>query len=143
MGTQLPSPKGAEPPIFGPRLLWPNGCMDQDATWYGCRPRPTRHCVRWGPKLPSLQGHSPQFSANVHCGQTAGWTKMPHGMEVGLDPGDCVRWEPSYPPEKRAHPPLFGPSCLLWLNGWMNEDATWYGSRRRPRHCITRGPSSP
>jgi len=23
--------KGAEPPIFGPRLLWPNGCMDQDA----------------------------------------------------------------------------------------------------------------
>ena len=25
--------KGVEPPIFGPRLLWPNGCMDQDATW--------------------------------------------------------------------------------------------------------------
>ena len=26
----------------------------------------------------------------------------------------------------------------------MNEDATWYGSRPRPRpHCITRGPSSP
>jgi len=34
MGTQLPSPKkGAEPPIFGPCLLWPNGYMDQDATW--------------------------------------------------------------------------------------------------------------
>jgi len=33
MGTQHPKPKGAEPhPIFGPRL-WPNGCMDQDATW--------------------------------------------------------------------------------------------------------------
>ena len=27
--------KGAEPPIFGPCLLWPNGCVDQDATWYG------------------------------------------------------------------------------------------------------------
>ena len=40
-----PYPKGAEPPIFGPRLLWPNGCMDQDATWYGDRPRPTRHCL--------------------------------------------------------------------------------------------------
>ena len=25
--------KGAEPPIFGPYLLWPNGCIDQDATW--------------------------------------------------------------------------------------------------------------
>ena len=39
-------------PIFGPRLLWPNGCMDQDATWYGGRPRSTRHCVRWGPSFP-------------------------------------------------------------------------------------------
>jgi len=29
------------PPIFGPRLLSPNGCMDHDATWYGGRPRPT------------------------------------------------------------------------------------------------------
>jgi len=34
------SQKGAEPPIFGPRLLWPNGCMDQAATWYRGRPRP-------------------------------------------------------------------------------------------------------
>jgi len=24
-------------PIFGLRLLWPNGWMDQDATWYGGR----------------------------------------------------------------------------------------------------------
>jgi len=28
-----PSPKGTQPPIFGPYLLWPNGAMDQDATW--------------------------------------------------------------------------------------------------------------
>ena len=26
---------------------------------------------------------SPLFSANVRCGQMAGWTKMPLGMEVG------------------------------------------------------------
>jgi len=32
MGTQLPFPKGAQPPIFGPYLLWPNGWMNQDAT---------------------------------------------------------------------------------------------------------------
>jgi len=33
MGTQLPLPKtGAEPLIFCPYLLWPNGWMDQDAT---------------------------------------------------------------------------------------------------------------
>ena len=28
-------------------ILWPNGWMDQDATWYRGRPRPRRHCVRW------------------------------------------------------------------------------------------------
>jgi len=37
-GIQLTPPqKGG--PIFGPYLLWPNGCMDQDATLYGGRPR--------------------------------------------------------------------------------------------------------
>jgi len=32
-GTQLPSPKGAQPPIFGLYLLRSNSWMDQDATW--------------------------------------------------------------------------------------------------------------
>jgi len=40
------------PPIFGPCLLCPYGCMDHDATWYGDRPRSRRHCVRWGPSFP-------------------------------------------------------------------------------------------
>jgi len=33
-GDPAPSPKrgaGAQAPTFGPRLLWPNGWMDQDA----------------------------------------------------------------------------------------------------------------
>jgi len=55
-----------------------------------------------------------------------------------------VRWGPSYP-ENRGHThhhPVFG-LCLLWPNGWMDEDTNWYGSRPRPRpHCIRRGPSS-
>jgi len=29
MGTQLSLPKGAEPPIFGPCLLWPNSHTSQ------------------------------------------------------------------------------------------------------------------
>jgi len=38
-----PDPKGHSPsPIFGPYLLRPNGWMDQDATWYGGRPRTRR-----------------------------------------------------------------------------------------------------
>jgi len=35
-----PHKKGAQPPIFGPCLFWPNGWMHQDITWYGGRPRP-------------------------------------------------------------------------------------------------------
>jgi len=60
MGTQLLLPKkGGTLPIFGPCLLWPNGWMDQDATWYEGRPRPRPHCVTWGPSSPSQKGHSP------------------------------------------------------------------------------------
>ena len=49
-GPSSPPPKGAQPPIFDPYLLLSNGCMDQDATWYGGRPRPRpkQHCVTWG-----------------------------------------------------------------------------------------------
>jgi len=38
----------------------------------------------------STKGHSPQFSAHLCCGQTAGWMKMPLGREVGFGPGDIV-----------------------------------------------------
>jgi len=29
------------PSIFDPYMLRPHGCMDQDVTWYGARPRHT------------------------------------------------------------------------------------------------------
>ena len=74
-GDPAPLPQGGHtPPISGPYLLRPNGCMDQDITWYGARPRPRRLCVRWGPAPPSPKGgQSPtsKFSARVYCGQTA------------------------------------------------------------------------
>jgi len=47
-GLSSPSPKGAQPPIFGLCLLWPNGWMCQAATWHKGRPRPMPHCVIWG-----------------------------------------------------------------------------------------------
>jgi len=57
-------------------VLWPIGWMDQDATWYGGRPRPR------GDRDPDSQkGNSPQFSAHVCSGQTAGWIKMTPGTE--------------------------------------------------------------
>jgi len=62
MGTPLPSSKtGQSPSIFGPCLLWPNGWMDQDATWYDSRPRPMPHCVTWGASSPSKKGTAPNF----------------------------------------------------------------------------------
>jgi len=46
-------------------------------------------------------------------------------MEVGLGPGDLLLdGGPSFPP--KWHSSIFGP-CLLWLNGWMDQDASWYG----------------
>jgi len=48
----FPKTGTAPPPIFGPSLLCPNGWIDQDATWYGGRPRPKRHCVRLGLSSP-------------------------------------------------------------------------------------------
>jgi len=97
-----------------------------------------------GDPVPPKQGTAP-ISVHVYCGKTARWTKIPLGMEVGLGPGDLVLdGDPAPPAKKMAQPqPIFGP-CLLWPNGWMDEDATSYGSRPRPRpHCVRRRPSSP
>ena len=146
MGTQPPPQKGQSPLIFGTRLLWPNGCMDQDATWCGCRPQPTQHCVRWGPSSPSPKGAQPvQLSVNVRCGQTVGWTKMRLGMEVGLAQGDFVFDGDSATPRIKwhTHTPLNFWTMSIVAKRWMDEDATWYGSRPRPRpQCTRRGPSS-
>ena len=57
----VPSLRKGAPPIFGPCLLWwPNGSMDQDATWYGGRPRPG-DIVLDGAKLSPQKGHAPNF----------------------------------------------------------------------------------
>ena len=84
-----PQKKGAEPPIFGPCLLWPNGWMDQDATWYGGKPRPRRRCIR-RVAAPPKRGTAPQFSIHVYCGQTARWMKRSLGTEVDLSLGHVV-----------------------------------------------------
>ena len=85
-----PPPKGAEPPIFGPYLLWPNGWMDQDATLYGGRPHGLRDIVLDGDRARRGSWVPNFWPMSVVAMQTAGWTQMPLGMEIGLDPGDCV-----------------------------------------------------
>jgi len=62
-GQPGPTPKKGKAPIFGPYLLWPNGSMDQDATWLDGMPQPKRHCVRCGPSSnhPEAQLPPPKF----------------------------------------------------------------------------------
>jgi len=51
--------------------LWPNGWMDQDATWWDGRPWPRPHCVRWGPSGDPVPRSSPSpLSAHAYCVQT-------------------------------------------------------------------------
>ena len=88
--------------------------------------------------------HSAPFLAHACCGQMAELIKKPLGTEMGHSPGDIVlHGDPAPPPRKRHSPSTFRP-CLLWPNGWMDQAATWYGFRPRPRPCCVRwGPSSP
>jgi len=137
LSDRCPSVLSVSPvcPVCDVGVLWPNGWMDQDATWHGCRSRPRPQCARWGTSSPSPKGAeppifgpyvvakwldgsrchlvgrqpsaqatlckmgtqlplpkrelSPQFSAHVsfNCSHTAAWIKMALGTEVGLGPG--------------------------------------------------------
>ena len=79
----------------------------------------------------------------VFCGQTVSWIRMPLSVQVGLGPGHIVLDGDPDPHAPKGHsPPILGP-CLLWPNGWVDQDATWYGGRPWPKwHCIRCGPSS-
>ena len=89
-------------------VFWPNGWMDQDAIWYGGRPRPRPHCVRWGPSRPERGTAAPtflpmSFVANGWMDQDATWPRR-----------HCVRWGPN---GKGTEAPAFRPIFLLWPNG--------------------------
>jgi len=64
---------------------------------------------------------------------------MQLGMELGLSPGDFVLdGDPAPLYKKGAKPPQIFDPCLLWPNGWMDQDGTWHGGRPQPwRLCVT------
>jgi len=77
-----------------------------------------------GAQLPLKKGRNPIFGPCLLWPITAGYIKMPFGMEVGLRPGDFVLdGDPTPYPRRRSPSPIFGP-CLLWPNGWMDQDDT-------------------
>ena len=118
-----PPKKGAEPPIFGPCLLRPNGWMDQDATWYRGRPQPRRLCVRWGPSSPPKKGTEPPpifgpflLWPNGWMHQGATWYRgRPQPRRL------CVRRGLSYPIKKGTPTPtqFLAHVYCGQMAGWM------------------------
>jgi len=79
----------------------------------------------------------------VYSRQMVGRIKMKLGMGIGLGPGHIVLDEDPAPLPKKGHrPPIFGP-CLLRPNGWVDQDAIWYGGRARPRRYCVRWDTAP
>jgi len=75
-----------------------------------------------GDLAPPKGAQRPLFSAQVYCGQTAGWIKMPLGTGVGLSPGHIVLdGDPASPsPERGTTAPTFRVMTPLWPKGWMD-----------------------
>jgi len=114
----LPSLKGHSPPIFGPCLLWPNGWMDQDATWNGGKPRHRPHCFRWGPSFPKKGAQPPSFRPISVV------AKRMVRRQASAQATLCLMGTQLLPPLKiDTAPTLFG-SCPLWPYGRMNQDAS-------------------
>ena len=65
---------------------------------------------------------------------------MALGIKVGLGPGHSVLdGNPALPPQKGDRsPPIFGP-LILSSNGWMDQDATWYGGNLVPGDVVLDG----
>jgi len=128
------------PPIFDPCLLWPNGWLDQDATCYRGRPRPRRHCVRWGLSSPK-RGTTPNFWP---MSTVAKWSPISATAEHlflnatitviirQLDVASCYRWSVCY-----DHEPC--------NSGWTDCDAIWgvdSGGPKEPQNVLDGGPDS-
>jgi len=95
--------------------------MDQDTTWYGGRPRPKRHCVRWGTSYAHGKGHSsPQFSVHVYCGQNDWMDKDVTWYGGKTWPRDILLDGDSAPPARKgAHPQFSVHVYCGQMAGWI------------------------
>jgi len=123
-GNPAPSPKrGHSSPHFSGIPLWPNGWMDQDATWYGGRPRPRPHSVRWGRSFPKKRCTAPSIFGPCLLWRN-GWMDQDdtcHGGRPRPRP-HCVRWGPSFPHGKRHSTPHF--SAHIYYGQRSHSSAT-------------------
>jgi len=113
--------------IFGPFLLWPNGWMHQDATWYGSICFSRGDFVLDGDPAPTPKGAEPPiFGPRLlwpkGCvEQDAAW----YGSRPGPRPHRIRRGPSSHKrctAAPQPPPPLFGP-CLLWPRSFISATA--------------------
>jgi len=122
--------------------------MEPNATWYGGRPRPRSHCVRWewdpATHLPKVAQQPLHFFVHVYCGQRAGWIKMPIGTEVCLGPRHIVLDGNPASHKKGYNPsPNFLPMSAV---AKRLDELRCHLVQGRPRsspHCVRWGPSFP
>jgi len=139
MGTQPPPPKKGHRsiPTFQPMCrLWPNCYMDQDATWYGGRPRSRLHCVRRGSSSPSPKGGQSllfgpcllwsKFKRLESMDQDATWYG---GMGLGTG---YIALDGDPATAKRGTSPNFRPMSVVakQLHGWVKMPLTKVGLGR-------------
>jgi len=96
----IPSKRHISSLIFGPCPLWPKGWMDPGTIWYGGRPRPRPHCIRWGTAA-SQNRYSYTTKIFIRLSVVA---KRLDGLRYYLllrytlrSKRHCVRWGPSTP----------------------------------------------
>ena len=140
MGTQLPSLNWHSPHNF--RLMpvvakWLDGLRCHLLLKYA-----STQATRWRPRSPPEKKYSPTQIRPISI-----VVKRLDGSKCHSYGGKCrskrrcIRWGL---PLKGAQPHAVFGTCLLGPNGWMDEDATCYGSRPRPRrHCVRQGPIFP
>jgi len=66
------------------------------------------------------------------------------GMEVGLGPDHIVLYRDPADAQKGGIAPNFR-HVFCGQNGWIDQDATWYGGKLKPRprrHCVRGDPGS-
>jgi len=136
-----PLPQKGHSPQFCPCLLWPNGCMDQDTTWYGGSLGSGDIVLDGDPASLAKKGQRPP-STFLGLGPFLLWSKgwMDHdAISYGGRPQPwphCVRWGPTS--QMVTPSPIFSP-CLLWANGWMNPYAIGREVDRGPGDIVLDG----
>jgi len=96
-----------------------------------------------GTHLPQKGGGAAPTFWPMYCGQTAGWIKLPLGMDIGLGLGLTVLDEDPAPPYPKGHSPQFSANvCCGQTAAWIKMPLGTEVSLG-PGDIVTWGPISP